>query len=93
MAKGSSGLQNVGKMGIGIAGVIVAAVVALILLSTLAPTFFSSVKNLSTNFSTADTGNATANSLGSVFSLLISLGGIFALVGLAFAAYHLKGKW
>lgn len=86
----SANLANIGAFALSIAAIIIGAVVALILLSTLFPTYSGSVKNLSSNVTTADWGNPTANALGPVFGLLIALGGLFAIVGLAFAAYKLK---
>lgn len=73
-----------------IAAVIVGAVVALILISTLFPTYAGAAKNLTTNVTNADFGNATTNGLLPVFALLISLGALFAIVGLAFLAYRLR---
>lgn len=75
-------------------GVVITAVLAIIILSALAPVYIPAVKNLSQNVSTGDFGNATANSLTGVFSLIISLFGLFALVGLAAVALvvHYKKK-
>jgi len=84
-------LGHVGAFALSIAAVIIAAVVALIILSTLFPTYGGAVKNLSNNVTTQDWGNSTANSLGPIFGLLIALGGLFAIVGLAFVAYQLGG--
>jgi hypothetical protein len=86
----AASFAGIGALALTVAAVIVGAVVALILISTLFPTYAGAVKNLSQNVTTADFGNTTANSLGPVFGLLISLGGLFAIVGLAFVAYHLK---
>jgi hypothetical protein len=89
-ASDGANLSSIGGFALTIAAVIVGAVVALILISTLFPTYSGAVKNLSSNVTTADWGNTTANALGPVFGLLISLGGLFAIVGLAFLAYKLK---
>lgn len=73
-----------------VAVIIVGAVVALQVLSSLFPTYSGAVKNLSSNMTTADWGNTTANSLGPIFGLLISLAGIFAILGLVFIAVEVK---
>lgn len=70
-----------------VAVIIVGAVVALQVLASLFPVYSGAVSNLSSNMSTANWGNATANSLGPIFGLLISLAGIFAVLGLAFLAF------
>lgn len=63
-------------------GVILAAVIGMRILSSLAPGFISDGANLSQNISDADYGDATANSLAPTFGLLISLSVLFAIVGL-----------
>jgi hypothetical protein len=84
--------QALGKAALGIVAVIIAAYLAVIVISNLLPTYSSGVSSISENVSTADWGDDTANSLGPVFAMVISLGGMFALVGLALAAFALKGK-
>lgn len=88
---GSEAAQiNIG-FAITIAGVIVGAVVGLSVLSALAPTWFSSVSSLSDNFSTASTGDATADNIANtVFPLIIALLGVFAIAGLAFGVMKLR---
>jgi hypothetical protein len=83
-------VSSIGTLALGIVVIIVGAVVGLIVLSTLFPTYSGAVANLSENVTTADWGNETANALGPVFGLLIALGGLFAIIGLAFLAYKLK---
>ena len=74
-----------------IAGLIVTAVVALNVLAALAPTWFDSTGDLAENFSTADVGDATANSIANdVFPLIIALLGVFAIAGLAFLVFKLR---
>ena len=74
-----------------IAGLIVAAVVSLNVLAALAPTWFSSTKSLGDNFTNADVGDATANSIANtVFPLIIGLLGVFAIAGLAFLVMKLR---
>lgn len=80
-----------------VVAIIIGVVVALAVLAALFPVYSGSVSNLSANFTTTNWGNSTANSISPIFSLVISLVGMFAIVGLAFAAYELykgghKGK-
>lgn len=75
---------HVGSLAVGLVLVIVGGYVALTVLAQLLPTWAGSVKNISQNFSTADWGNVVANSLGSPLSIVISLGGMFAFLGLVF---------
>lgn len=84
--------QNVSTKALSIAGVIIGAVVAVILIATLYPTYGGAVANLTENVSSTDLGDPTANSLRSVFALVISLAGLFAIVGLVFLGMSLKGK-
>lgn len=83
-------LSNIGTMAMGVAAVIIAAVVALILVSNLFSTYSGAVGNLSENVTAADWGDATANGISPVFGMLISLGGLFAIVALVFAAFKLR---
>lgn len=74
-----------------VAGIIVGAVVGLAVLSALAPLWFDSASDLSENFSTADVGDDTANSIANdIFPLIIGLTAVFAIAGLAFAAMKLR---
>jgi hypothetical protein len=82
--------QSLGKAALGIVAVIIAAYLAVIVISNLLPTYAGGVSSISENVSTAEWGDPTADSLGPVFAMVISLGGMFALVGLALAAFHLK---
>lgn len=83
-------LQSIGTKALGIAAIVLGVVVGVVILSNLFPTYSGAVGNLSTAVSDADWGDATANSLGPVFALLVSLGGMFAIIGLAFAVYSNK---
>lgn len=74
-----------------IAGVILGAVVSLNVLAALAPTWFTSTRSLTQNFTTADVGDATANNIANtVFPLIIALIGVFAIAGLAFLVMKLR---
>lgn len=72
--------------------VIIVAVVALALLSALSPTFLQSVAGIVNVFSSGNytTGDATADNVMPVFGTLIAFLGLFALVGLVFAAVQLR---
>lgn len=86
----SANLGAIGAVALSVAAVIVGAVVSLILLSNLFPAYSGAVGNLSENMTTADWGDPTANSIAPTFGMLIALGGLFAIVGLAFVAYKLR---
>lgn len=86
----AAGLAGIGTMALGIAGTIVGAVVALSLVAALFPTYASSVGSISENVTDADWGDPTANTLGPVFAMLVSLGGLFAIIGLVFVGYKLR---
>lgn len=77
-----------------IVGVIIGAVVGLAILAALVPTFFSSLADIGTVFTDANTttGNADADNLLPVFGLLIAFGGLFAIVGLALLVVSVKNK-
>ena len=86
----ATGFKQIGTMALGVAAVIIGAVVALTLISQLFPTYAGAVASISENVSTAEWGDATANSLGPVFALVVSLGGLFAIIGLVFLGYQLR---
>lgn len=88
----AANLSSIGAAAIGVAAVIVGAVVALILMANLSDDYAGAVKNISDNVSTADWGDTTANGIAPTFGMLLSLGGLFALVGLAFVAYRISKK-
>lgn len=89
-ATDSNAFLNMGAF-LTLAGVVLGAVVGVILLSALAPTFFSAIADLSGTFQTADLNDTTANTIAnSVFPLIIALGGLFAIAGLVFLAIKLK---
>lgn len=89
-ANHEEGFLNLGAF-LTLAGIVLAAVVGVILLSALAPTFFSALADLVGTFKTADVNDTTANTIANgIFPLLLALGGIFAIGGLAFAAYRMR---
>jgi hypothetical protein len=83
-------IKKIGAVALGVAAVIIGAVVSLILLSNLFPAYSGAVGNLSENVTTSDWGDPTANSIAPTFGMLVALGGLFAVIGLAFAAYQLS---
>lgn len=83
---------QIGQNALVVVGIVIGAVVLIILIATLFPTYSGAVKNLTSNVTNADFGNGTTNALLPVFALVISLGGLFAIVGLIFLAYHFKHK-
>jgi hypothetical protein len=88
-----SGFADVGHLAtiaLTIVVVILGAYVAITVLASLIAPFASAVKNISANFTTADWGNTTANSLGPIFGLVISLLGMFAIVGLVLYSMNFK---
>lgn len=84
-------LRNVGTYALAIVGIILGAYVGIQVVASLLPTWAGGVASISENFSTAEWGDATANSLGPVMALVISLVGMFALAGLVFVAIQLRG--
>jgi hypothetical protein len=77
---------------LGIAFLIIGAVVTVLVVATLTPTYVSAVANATTAVSTADFGNALVNSLTSPMSLLIGIGGLFGIVLLILGAIALGRK-
>lgn len=88
----SAALSNIGVMALTVVGVIIGAVVSLLILAELMPTYSGAVANISDNFTSADWGDQTANSISPIFGLVVSLGGLFAIVGLAFVAFRLSRR-
>lgn len=89
----NTSLAGIGAIALSIVAVIISAVVGLVILSKLFPTYSGAAANLSTNMSSADWGDPTANSLGPVFAMVVSLGALFAVVGLVFGIYAVvKGR-
>lgn len=85
------GLINLGGV-LGIAGVIIGAVVSIILIAALLPTFLDAVSDVTGAFNDANTttGDDTADSLLPIFGLLVAFAGLFAIVGLVFLAVRLR---
>ena len=91
MGRDERGLINLGGV-LGIAGIIIGAVVAIILIAALIPTYLGGVADVVDVFNDANTttGDATADSLLTVFGLLVAFAGLFAIVGLVFLAVKLR---
>ena len=84
-------LLNLGSV-LTTAAVIIGAVVALIIVAALLPTYLGSVEDVVDTFnaSTTSTGDATADSLLGTFGLIVAFAGLFAIVALVFLAIRLK---
>lgn len=78
--------------GLTIVGVIIGAVVTMAIVAALLPTFLNSLADVNTEFNdpNATTGDATADSLLTIFPILIALGGLFAIVGLILMAVRVR---
>lgn len=89
-ANGFSGLGGA----LGIVGVIVGAIVAVLIVAALFPQFMSALSGINGNLNDPNTttGDATADSLIPVFSLVIGLAGLFGIVGIILAAVHFGKK-
>lgn len=77
-----STIAGIGTAIMGIIVVIIVAVVGMRVIAALFPTYSGSVSNISENFTTADWGDTTANSISPIFALVVALVGLIALVGL-----------
>lgn len=88
----SANLAGIGASALMVVGIVLGAVVSLLILAELMPTYSSAVGNISENFTTADWGDATANSISPIFGLVVAIGGLFAIVGLAFLAYRFSRR-
>lgn len=75
---------------LGVAFVIVGAVVALLVAAQLLPTFIHAGANATSAITTTDFGDDTANSLRPVFGLLVALGVLISSVLLILAYVKLK---
>lgn len=73
-------------------GVVLAAVIGLLVLSALLPTLFSATASITENVTTGDVGNATANSLLSVFGLVVPLVIIVGIIGLVILVARFKSN-
>ncbi|MHB8585241.1 MAG: hypothetical protein ACYDDF_05320 [Thermoplasmatota archaeon] len=85
------GMKGIMHLAIGIVVVIVAAVVGLTVLAALLPTYTGSVRSIGANLTNANWGSTTANSISNIFgTILVPLLGLFAIVGLIFAAVYIN---
>lgn len=86
--------SNITNIALGTVIVIVTGVVGLIVLAALAPTYLSSLGDLAAVFaSTADansTGTAAGDALKVAMAPIISIGGVIALIALAFGVLVLE---
>lgn len=85
------GFINMGTI-TGILTTVVVGIVILLIVAALAPTFITAVADLVNAVENTSFNNTTADSLRSVFGLLIALGGLFAIVAFAFLAYRRRSR-
>lgn len=90
-AMDARGFINMGTI-TGILTTVVVGIVILLIVAALAPTFITAVADLVNAVENTTFNNTTADSLRSVFGLLIALGGLFAIVAFAFLAYKRRGS-
>lgn len=85
-------VSSIATIAIALVVIVLASYIAVAVLAALIAPYASNIKNLSANFTSADWGNETANSLGTVVGLIVSLGGMLAFLGLAiWAIFHYLG--
>jgi len=78
------------QAGLVIVGVIIGAVIGIKLLASLMPTWFSASHDISNALANATTGDTTADSLLPVFKMLLALGFVLAIVGIALGVVYIK---
>lgn len=72
---------------LGLVLAIVGVIITASILASLIGDYASNVRSVSENVSTQDWGDPTANTLAGPFALLLSLGGLFGIVGVAIASF------
>ncbi len=78
------------QAGLALAFAIVGGLVALLIVANLAPTVITAGANVTTAVKTTDFGDDTVNSLRGVFGLIIGLGVLAGIVGLALSAVFFR---
>jgi hypothetical protein len=93
MRKDDSAVLNLGPI-LSIAAIIIGAVVALVLIAALLPTYLGAGADVVEAFNndTTTTGDATADSLLPIFGLITAFAVLFAIVGLVFLSVRLRGR-
>lgn len=86
----AASLANIGAGALVVVAAIIGAVVGMKVLAQLFPTYSSSAGALAENFSTADWGDDTANSISPTMGMVVALGALFSVLGLAFIVYKLR---
>ena len=82
---------NVGNVN-GLVMGIIGAVVAILIVASLAGVFFSSISGLNENLSTASTGSTVGDTIASTFVIVVAVGAVIGLVGLVLSAIKLRGS-
>lgn len=91
MGKDEEANLNIGAA-LGVAFLIVGAIVGAIIAAKLAPSYITAVANASQTVANADFGDDTANSLTGPMALVISISGLFGVVGLVIASIVLSRR-
>lgn len=89
---GTGALANLGGVALGIAAVVIGAVVGVVLLNATADLYIDSVAGLIGTLSTASFGTTFGDSMLDIVVLIVSIVAPFALLGLAIAVIVLKGR-
>lgn len=89
---GTAALANLGGVALGIAAVVVGAVVGVVLLNATADLYIDSVAGLIGTLNTATFGTTFGDSMLDIVVLIVSIVAPFALLGLAIAVIVLKGR-
>lgn len=71
---------------IALVGVVLAVIIVILVLAALAPTFFSAVRNITQNISSADLGSPLANTIAGIVAILVPLALLFGFIFLIFRA-------
>jgi hypothetical protein len=88
--EGSIGLAAAISGGLGIAFLIIGAVVGMTVAAKSAPTYINATAEAANAVAAADFGDETANSLTGPFAMVIAIGGLSALVLLIIGVVALK---
>lgn len=90
--RAASGVYALGAIALTIIGVILGAVIGMKVISQLLPGYASDTKNVTENLTTADFGDATANSIADVFGMVVGIAAVVAIVGLVLLAVTLSRR-
>lgn len=88
---------DLGRLVGGVVAVVLAVVVVVIVLANLAPTFFTNLGELVDVFESTAAENSTGNTVADniktgVFPIIIALGGLFVIAGIALAVFAVRRR-